>query len=98
MQEKPGGVGSGVHQLPASRFNRTPLTWRLPVLSRSASGKRESRRLPRITHRDALTPVCLLDHPIEQPKAGSCPRAACFSPVLAQQVTEQMSLVKWGMC
>ena len=56
------------------------------------------RRLPRIIQRDALTPVSLLDNPIEQPNAGSFPGAACFSPVLSRQVIEQMSLVKWGMC
>jgi hypothetical protein len=95
--QEPGGLGRRISSRGAA-LNRTPVTWRLSVRSPVASRKRESGRLPRITQRDALTPVSLLDKPTEQPNAGSFPGAACFSPVLAQQVIEQMSLVKWGMC
>jgi hypothetical protein len=55
-------------------------------------GKHESRRLPRITQRDALT-ECLRSISQWSSQALGIPGAACFAPVSARQIMEQIWLV-----
>ena len=40
-------------------------------------------------------PAAPFDRPMEQPRTGSFPGAACFAPVSVKQVIEQISLGQW---